>query len=223
MSFYSSVAFVGQLLRAYGAFQYMHLVKCKNPSARLDEFRNGSARVMIITDKHTVGIKLQCASALIFWDVPTSADVRDQATGRIVRKGQRKDCWIYTLQVDGTYSNSAWTLFRMKKSVSVTLDRAGSQAHPALDLRQTLSADVLGLAKAHVQQSHHHLLDPSSVQQAFQQTVAQRLASKLTEQLRSCSQPLGRQSNNCKRSFVLLAVDAAQGFALLLLSAQLNS
>lgn len=179
-------------------------------SARLDEFRNGAARILIITDKDTVGLELQCASALICWDVPNSADVRDQATGRIVRKGQRKDCWIYTLQVDGTYSNRAWTLFRMKKSVSVNLDRAGTQAHPVLDLRQTLSADVLGLAKAHVQQSHHHLLDPSFVR-PFNRLWRNGWATRSQyskNNVRSCSKPLSRQSNNCKRSFVLLAVDA---------------
>ncbi|CAO1613741.1 unnamed protein product [Parajaminaea phylloscopi] len=159
-SLYATLAFVTHVVRTCGPWKYRHVIKGTDC---LDEWREDpDVPLLLVTAKDTKGLELQRASSLIFFEVPTRAAVQAQAIGRVVRKGQTVDPYIYRIEAAGTYSDRALTLAQSKAAIVAAVDVDGRAALP---LELLLQPETLELLQS----------------EAFGRAVPKRCISKLTQ------------------------------------------
>ncbi|CAO1629505.1 unnamed protein product [Parajaminaea phylloscopi] len=138
---YATMGFVSHVVRTCGPWAYRHVIK---GTMALDEWRDDpNIPILIVTAKDTKGLELQRASVLIFFEVPSKASVQSQAIGRIVRKGQTSDPFVYRIEAAGTYTDRALTLQDGKAAVTSAVDVSLDKI--SMPLRSLLQPETLEL------------------------------------------------------------------------------
>lgn len=96
----------------------------------VDDFQNGTPRVMVATRAAAYGLTLHAASYAIYYSQPCSLDVDEQSSDRIHRIGQKYPCtYIYllmeksiditirkTIESKGTLANCIYSLLRNEQN-----------------------------------------------------------------------------------------------------------
>lgn len=80
---------------------------------------------------------------MIFWDIPGNEAVQLQAIGRIARRGQTVDPWIYLAEVEGSYCDHAQILQRLKKAVTTAIDEGPGGDCPTIERRNLFAPALL--------------------------------------------------------------------------------
>lgn len=140
---HAAVAFVSHILRT-NSIKSMHLAADPNRGRTIQAFfADIQCPVLIVTSKDTAGLELQKASVLVFWDIPGSEVTQAQAMGRIARRGQTVDPYIYRIEVEKTYCDHAKVLQRLKKAVTTAIDEGPAKGKPQVSREKIYSENLL--------------------------------------------------------------------------------
>lgn len=89
---------------------------------KLEDFENGSVRILLGTDALSTGLNLQAANVIVHIDEPWSYSKYDQRNGRAWRQGQKRHVNVYSLIVRGSVDEYVHKIIEAKKNeVNLTL------------------------------------------------------------------------------------------------------
>lgn len=110
----------------------------------IEHFQAGRANVLIMTEAGAYGLNLQCASAVIHYDLPWSIAKMRQREDRAWRMGQQLPVTVYTLQAVGTVDEYVAKVLHTKAGYEQTLLNADqATGETTIEAQPTLGADAV--------------------------------------------------------------------------------
>lgn len=101
--FYDTLTYLqAQLERSWTVEVFHGAMRPKDKDTVIEQFRNGSARILISTEAGGEGRNLQFCAVLVNYDLPWNPMKIEQRIGRIDRIGQRRDVVICNFALRGT-------------------------------------------------------------------------------------------------------------------------
>jgi SNF2 family DNA or RNA helicase len=86
----------------------------------IDAWNQGTVEILLAHPASAGhGLNLQDGGCRMIWmSLPWSAELYEQAVGRLHRSGQRHDVWCYIVQTTGTVDERIWSALQDKRSLS---------------------------------------------------------------------------------------------------------
>lgn len=111
-------------------------------TAEVDRFKSGEAQVLVgqIVAAGT-GLNLENAAHLVFMELPWSPGDLTQASDRIYRVTQRRDCTIHVLNAESTIDQEIWAVINAKAEVvdQINAGQVGATIDPGSVQEEVLS------------------------------------------------------------------------------------